>query len=473
MKTMEHGRRVSALEGFRSLAVPGSRWLVTAKREKPYTATIMEGGPNPRYRWYSEVGGWSDRTRMWLPHEGRLRFKGNRLKVDTGERWEYLGPPVGPLCQPAVPREELLHCKTGRLLPGDVLYGWGDYLAFHGRTGYTVASVERDERDGGWMRIDMVEGWSVDVGEFWNLLVVPARYPARCTPAVTLPPAREIPTRVYIGAPTVAWLGREDLADVPKCLSRNRAAGYKGRRLPQAACEVLYDSGGFMELKTYGRWRQDADAFVAETRANLDQIGWDRVVAVVQQDWMCEDVVIDGGSTREGRFVGTRQLLDPGWRLSMDEMVLRHQELTVENWVLLRRIAPDLKVVPVLQGQTVDQYLRHLVMFHRAGMSPIGEPLIGLGSVCRRQGTAETAAIVRKLAAHGTRLHGFGVGVAGLSLYGNDVVSTDSTAWSFGGRMDKVADGLCPHGVVKHEANCPVAARLWWDGARRRLAEAP
>jgi hypothetical protein len=49
--------------------------------------------------------------------------------------------------------------------------------------------------------------------------------------------------------------------------------------------------------------------------------------------------VIDGGHTKDGYFVGTRALLDPGRRLSRDEMVLQHQQRTVANFVELRRLS--------------------------------------------------------------------------------------------------------------------------------------
>ena len=66
---------------------------------------------------------------------------------------------------------------------------------------------------------------------------------------------------------------------------------------------------------------------------------------------------------------------------------------------------------------------------------------------------------MRRPVSLGARLHGFGVGAAGLSLYGRHPLSSDSDAWSYGGRPD----GPRPHGVVKWEANCPVCARTWWE----------
>jgi hypothetical protein len=58
------------------------------------------------------------------------------------------------------------------------------------------------------------------------------------------------------------------------------------------------------------------------------------------------------------------------------------------------------------------------------------------------------------------------VSARGLSLYGSQVASIDSNAFSYHGRRV----GRCPHGVVRWEANCPVNARDWWRKARARVA---
>ncbi len=54
-------------------------------------------------------------------------------------------------------------------------------------------------------------------------------------------------------------------------------------------------------------------------------------------------------------------------------------------------------------------YLRCAEAYERAGIDLAEEPLIGIGSICRRQATALTELILTTLHAHGlTRLHGFG-----------------------------------------------------------------
>ncbi|WP_430786991.1 DUF7221 family queuine tRNA-ribosyltransferase-like protein [Actinoplanes sp. G11-F43] len=463
---------MTGLADFRRLAVEGSRWHRCGPRVGSAICTVTHAaaGRVPRFRGIHDDASTFTRARLDLPPAPYLRFDGDTMHVLADPRdptaivvsWRYLGRmPVPPQRPPAGPGPRVV-CRVDRLQPGDVVYGPAE-LAGPGAGGFTVTAVDLTTQPA---TVHTREQWPLRYAPWQLLVTVPDGRPERCHP-VPVRPRRE-PARVYLTVNTVAWLGRPDLADMPKCISRNRLAGYRGRRIPRSLALLLLDSGGFTELKDNGGWRQDAQQFVDEVRGHVAQLGPDRVVAVAQQDWMCETEVINGGHTKDGRFVGTRWLLDPHWRLSLDEMVALHQRLTVDNLVQLRRLAPDLPIIAVLQGQTLQQYLRHMAMFEAAGVRFGEEPLVGLGSVCRRQGTQQTARIVRALAAFGLRLHGFGVGAQGLSLYGREIVSTDSNAFSYHGRRL----GLCPHGAVRWEANCPVNARSWWVKAQARLARA-
>jgi hypothetical protein len=60
--------------------------------------------------------------------------------------------------------------------------------------------------------------------------------------------------------------------------------------------------------------------------------------------------------------------------------VLEHQSITLANYVEFRSLAPDLPIIPVLQGWAMGDYFRHVDMYAR----------YGIGSVCRRQ-NAESA----------------------------------------------------------------------------------
>lgn len=111
--------------------------------------------------------------------------------------------------------------------------------------------------------------------------------------------------------------------------------------------------------------------------------------------------------------------------------------------------------MPVLQGWTLADYWTCVDLYAQAGIRLADYPLVGLGSVCRRQATAETDTIVRSLGAV-LPLHGFGTKTSGLASYGRWLTSADSMAWSYAGRREP---GCTPsHGS---EANCRQYALRW------------
>jgi hypothetical protein len=273
----------------------------------------------------------------------------------------------------------------------------------------------------------------------------------------------EVPqVRLYLGV-DVGWLNRPEMAGTPRCVSRNRLAGR--RSIQRANGPILIDSGAFTELKTHGRWRITPAEYVAEVRRYVAAIGPDNVVAVGPMDWMCESVVIDGGVTKDGRFAGTRAAIGMP-DASLDECIAEHQRRTVANYLELRALAPDLPIMPVLQGSTLDQYLRCVDMYRTAGVELRTVPLVGLGSVCRRQASDEIDLIVTTLESLGMSLHGFGVKSGGLAAYGPLLTSADSMAWSYGARK---RGGRCVHGLVRWETNCPAWAAAWWRRTTARI----
>ena len=119
-------------------------------------------------------------------------------------------------------------------------------------------------------------------------------------------------------------------------------------------------------------------------------------------------------------------------------------------------MAPDLPFIPVLQGWRISDYLHCLTRYQDAGIDLTAEPLVGLGSVCRRQATGQIAAITATLTALGLRLHGFGVKTSGLASYAEHLASADSMAWSLRGRH---TPGCTP--THQNEANCLPYALAW------------
>jgi hypothetical protein len=139
--------------------------------------------------------------------------------------------------------------------------------------------------------------------------------------------------------------------------------------------------------------------------------------------------------------------------------VAAHQERTVDNFLRLRALAPDLPIAPVVQGWTPFEYVRHAEQYAARGVDLRREPRVGVGTVCRRQGMAVAGQIVALLASDGLRLHGFGVKKTGLRAFGAGLVSSDTLAWSYAARRNPPLAGC----VGRHIncANCPTYALEW------------
>lgn len=255
--------------------------------------------------------------------------------------------------------------------------------------------------------------------------------------------------RFFLGTHEPGWLRR---SSVPLFVSRRRLA--RLARLPVAGFSWALDSGGFTELQLYGRWTVRPLDYVAEVRRYAAEVG--RLEWAAPQDWMCEPVVLSGGSVGPVRFAGTG--------LSVEE----HQRRTVENLLELRTIAPELPWVPVVQGWTRDDYRRCWALYDAAGVNLEREPVVGVGSVCRREHSAQAQAIFEAL--QPLRLHGFGLKLRGLERSAHLLTSSDSMAWSFGAAR---RGNLCgkPHrrGGISC-ANCYTWAMMWRDQVVPKLS---
>lgn len=247
---------------------------------------------------------------------------------------------------------------------------------------------------------------------------------------------------LLLGTHQPGWLAT---AGVPLFVSDTRLRVYK--RLPRAVAPWGCDSGGFTQLQQHGRWTVSPAAYVARLRRYGDEIG--RLLWAAPQDWMCEPAVIHGGRAGPVVFAGTG--------LSVAE----HQRRTVANFAQLRELAPDLPIVPVVQGWETDDYLRCVDLYaDMIGVDLTTAPLVGLGSVCRRQGTRAAGRIITALHRAGvTRLHGFGFKTLGLAAWGHLLVSADSMAWSVDARhRGRPLPGCTTH---RNCANCQRYALAW------------
>jgi hypothetical protein len=232
-----------------------------------------------------------------------------------------------------------------------------------------------------------------------------------------------------LGTHQPGWLARLDVS-----LMVSHRTLRSRRRLPQARARWALDSGGFTELALFGRWQTTPGEYAQAVACYATQIG--RLAWASPQDWMCEPSML----ARTG--------------LSVAE----HQARTVDNYCTLRHLAPELPFIPVLQGWTLTDYLACLGRYQQAGVDLAAGPLVGLGSVCRRQATAQIGAIAAELAAAGLRLHGFGVKRHGLARYADHLESADSLAWSYAARRRPPLPGCRSH---RNCANCPRYALAW------------
>lgn len=236
--------------------------------------------------------------------------------------------------------------------------------------------------------------------------------------------------RFYLGTHMPAWLAR---VDAPLFVSHRRLMAR--RTLPRAIGRWALDSGAFTEIAQHGQFTTTPADYASAVRRYRDEIGgldW-----AAPQDHMCEPWILA--------------------RSTIAATVDVAQAWTIRNYLTLRHLAADLPFVPVVQGQTLDDYRRHVDRYARAGIDLEREALVGIGSVCRRQATEDIANLIATLDADGLALHGFGIKSDGLRRYGWCLRSADSMAWSYRGRRIRP----CPHTGAVSCANCLPHALAW------------
>lgn len=115
--------------------------------------------------------------------------------------------------------------------------------------------------------------------------------------------------------------------------------------------------------------------------------------------------------------------------------VPEHQARTVASFLSLREQLGPL-VIPVVQGYGPRDYDRCILLYQREGVDLQAEPVVGVGSVCRRSGTLEAARLLRYISDHGIRLHGFGIKGDTYHACADVLASADSMAWSYAARRE-------------------------------------
>lgn len=252
----------------------------------------------------------------------------------------------------------------------------------------------------------------------------------------------------YLGTHKWRWLFDEDFAGVPLFISYRQLREAQDHRaeLRPATTRWCLDSGGFMELSEHGKWTFTARRYAEGVRRFAAEIGGLEWAAIM--DWMTEACVLE----RTG------------------ESLWEHQLRTVQSLIELRSIAPEIPWAPVLQGWAAGDHMRHIDDYARRGIDLWREPVVCVGSMCRRSQTDRAGLIMGELADLGLPLHALGFKTDGLtqpSLVGDALgplssdapnayrmhpdaaapqpegtwvplwmrlLSSDSTAWSFDAR---------------------------------------
>lgn len=240
----------------------------------------------------------------------------------------------------------------------------------------------------------------------------------------------------YLGTHRASWLR---LTDVPLFVSIVQLR--RRRTFPKARGRRAFDSGGFTELALRGQWTVDDRTLAADVRRAVDGVGMPDFAT--PRDWMCE----------------------PHMLAKTGKTIADHQARTIESLVTLRAIAPEVPWMPVLQGWQCDDYLDHIDQYRAAGIDLTTEPIVGVGTICKRQASTKAARIIRAIALQRVRIHAFGVKADGIRLFGDYIESADSMAWSFVARRRPILmDGCVGH------INCANCLRWALEWRHTRIA---
>jgi hypothetical protein len=222
----------------------------------------------------------------------------------------------------------------------------------------------------------------------------------------------------YLGTHQPQWLAT---AGVPLFVSHRRLAQRK--TLPRAGAGWALDSGAFTEFALFGTWTTTARRYVTAVRRYDDEIG--RLEWAAPQDFTCERPVL-ASTGLTGRA---------------------HPRRTVDNFLELQMLWGDEETspfMPVLQGwHGPGDYLRCMDYYACAGVDLTRFRLVGVGSVCRRQGSAAVDAILSAILVRDPAipLRVFGAKLTGLARYGHKLVSADCLSWSYRARYDRPLPG--------------------------------
>lgn len=243
------------------------------------------------------------------------------------------------------------------------------------------------------------------------------------------PPSVGDVLQFWLTVPEPAWLAYDGMP--PMMVTAHRLARYA--TLPQATQTYCVDSSAYTELGLHGEWRLSPADYVALLRRTQDEAGPFAWCAC--QDWPVEEEML--------RATG----------LTPQE----HQRRSLDNYLELADLAPDLPWVPVVHGVTNGMYLRHRDAYARH-VDLDALPVVGLGSVCKRQTSIRVSLLVTQLFEEGLQnMHAFGMKSVALQRLGRKLLSADSMAWSTAATYEPPMPGH----THKSCSSCPDFAAQW------------
>ncbi len=241
----------------------------------------------------------------------------------------------------------------------------------------------------------------------------------------------------------------------PVCVSLSNAPKV---RFPVVDFEVAIDGAGFSILKKYNEWPTTAEQHARTMRRVVRALGARWIAWCTIQDWMCEVFMLrkTGLSVRE------------------------HQRRTVQSYLDLCRLAPEIPWLPVIQGWTLAEYLECVEMYRAAGVDLTEVERVGVGSVCTRQSTAEGVEIIVAMLRLGIQVHAFGYTASGLRALRKILtdeewsrLNSDSAAWSKHAWKSRILMPGHYHGkVTTNCANCEEYGAEWSNDLRFSLEAA-
>lgn len=245
--------------------------------------------------------------------------------------------------------------------------------------------------------------------------------------------------KFYLGTHETHWLNQ---SFKPLFVSINRFR--KRSWIPKdIQCDWALDSGGFTELTLHGKYIHSYKQYASEVQHLFNTT--QPMDFAAPQDWMCEPFMIK----KTGLSIA------------------RHQVLTTVNFIQLQQHSPHLPFIPVIQGYSKNDYLRHIDLYDKMSINLSSFDRVGVGSVCRRQHTDEIKEIFEAIKNRNIKIHAFGVKTQGLIKYQHLISSADSMAWSFQARHRP------PLKNHQHKtcSNCISYAFLWRENLIQKLRQ--